>query len=232
MLNRYVNCSDQTKTFFTPEHMYQFASYEALLYESPQELMDDDKENVGRLYAFRCNSIQFFPREIRMFLFKENYRDFDMKNSHPTLLLDFVQSEGIKLDGALENYINSRDTVLTQIESELIQSRLLRKTREPNIVDAKLAVIVHLNRTWDKYSCLASKTLDNLDNEFEIIRDYLWSKLERGELPTYETPVHNHKTEDSSLARKKVRLLSLFFQTQETAHLFKLKRFLEEKYRY
>ena len=229
MLKKYLNGSDQTQTFFTPKHMYQFIRYEVLLYESPNELVGDDKENVGRLYAHRCNSIQFFPREIRMFLFRENYRDFDMKNAHPTLLFDFVQFEDIKLDGAIENYINNRDAVLTQIENELLQSRLLRKTREPNFVDAKLEVIVHLNRTWDKHSCLASKTLDNLDNEFEIIRDYLWSKLERGELPEYEIPVYNHKL-DSNLAQKKVRLLSLFFQTRETTQLFKLKRFLEEKY--
>lgn len=229
MLNKYLNGSDQTHTFFTPKHMYQFARYEVLLYESPKESADDAGENVGRLYARKCNSMQFFPREIRMFLFKKDYRDFDMKNAHPTLLLDFAQFEGIKLDGAIENYINNRDAVLIQIKNELLQSRLSRKTREPDFVDAKLEVIVHLNRTWDKHSCLASKTLDNLDNEFEIIRDYLWSKLERGELPEYEIPVYNH-TSDSNLARKKVRLLSLFFQTRETTQLFKLKKFLEEKY--
>lgn len=72
-------------------------------------------KNRGRLFA-QSASLQNLPREFRGAI-GTNYHDLDMKNAHPTILLQYCKKNDIKCD-MLEQYVNNRDEILTSIANE------------------------------------------------------------------------------------------------------------------
>ena len=62
-------------------------------------------KNVGRLFA-QSASLQNLPREFRGAIAQNNYYDLDMKNAHPTILLQYCKKNDIKCDD-LEYYVNN-----------------------------------------------------------------------------------------------------------------------------
>ena len=67
---------------------------------------------MGRLFA-QCASLQNLPKEFRGAI-GANYHDLDMKNAHPTILLQYCQKNDIKCEN-LEHYVNNRDEVIQKI---------------------------------------------------------------------------------------------------------------------
>jgi hypothetical protein len=74
----------------------------------------------GRLFA-QSASLQNLPRELRGAI-ATDYIDVDMKNAHPTILLNYCKINNIKCDN-LEYYILNRDTVLEDLTTDLNYTR-------------------------------------------------------------------------------------------------------------
>ena len=164
LLKVYLNNIDEKKSFYTPNYLYKQVSYNKVQYQSEIEHSTVQK-NIGRLYEYY--SIQTFPREIRYILFKNQYRDFDIKNAHPTIALNYAEKHGILETSALLEFVEDRDNVLAKITQEFGDYLV----KNPHI-KPKTLVLKYFNRTWLK-SETGSKTLDLLDTEFEKIRNHL-----------------------------------------------------------
>lgn len=68
----------------------------------------------GRLYAQNSLSLQNLKREIRHELARDIYRDIDMVNAHPTLILQFCKKNKIEC-AQLEEYVKNREKILKKI---------------------------------------------------------------------------------------------------------------------
>ena len=220
ILSKKINNS---QSFVTPHDIFIFHRYEKIEYSR-------DKR-VGRLYC--SHSIQTLPREIRYFLFKDDYLDFDIVNAHPSILYLYSIDNDLVLNGTLKRYVVERSLVMSQIQQEL----------GVNLSTVKRDVLKLLNKTWEDDFTKKSKTLSKLDNDFQTIRDHLWASYCNGDLQNYEAPVLKSMKrkekqyildgivdEKKLLLLKKVSLQSFYCQTQESAHLIKLVKFLRKEY--
>ena len=213
-----------SESFITPYDIFIYHRYEKIEYCG--------EKTVGRLYCL--NSIQTLPREIRYFLFKDDYVDFDIVNAHPSILYLYSINNGLVLNGTLNKYIVERTSVMSEIQQELgIDSSAVKRN-----------VLKLLNKTWEEDPEKKSKTLSKLDKDFQTIRDHLWTSYCNGDLQNYESPVLKSMTkkekqytlpdgtvdEKKLLLLKKVSLQSFYCQTQESVHLIKLVKFLRQEY--
>lgn len=65
------------------------------------------KEQIGRVYADKGLSLQFFPKDIRNALAAKYYWDIDVTNAHGTFLLKICNDKGWK-SPLLENFVKNR----------------------------------------------------------------------------------------------------------------------------
>lgn len=214
---------NNSQSFITPHDIFIFHRYEKIEYSG-------DKK-VGRLYC--PNSIQTLPREIRYFLFKDDYVDFDIVNAHPSILYLYSIDNGLVLNGTLKRYVVERSSVMSQIQQELgVSSSTVKRD-----------VLKLLNKTWEDDFRKKSKTLSKLDKDFQTIRDHLRTSYCNGGLQIYESPVLKSMkrkkkqytldgtvNEKKLLLLKKVTLQRFYCQTQESVHLIKLVKFLRQEY--
>jgi len=158
-----------SESFITPYDIFIYQRYEKIEYCG--------EKTVGRLYCL--NSIQTLPREIRYFLFKDDYVDFGIVNAHPSILYLYSINNGLVLNGTLNKYIVERNSVMSEIQQEL--------GIKPSAV--KRNVLKLLNKTWEDDYEKKSKTLSKLDKYFQTISDHLWTSYCNGDLQNYESPV-------------------------------------------
>lgn len=209
-----------SNTFITPNEAFFYKRFEKIKYES-------DKV-VGRLYSH--TSINVLSREIRYYLFKDDYEDFDIVNAHPAILLEFSKEHSLKLNGSLENYIKNRSLVFDQVREEAKKN----ETDLPNS-EIKDEILKLLNKVW-KGKTKKTNTFKTLDEDFTLIREYLWGLYESKKLPdefthALSSSVEKKKKEGKdSPERRKAILQSFFCQTQESVHVIRLVKFLREKY--
>lgn len=235
-LTSFINSAEPKHSFYTPTGMYQYKTYSSVNYlkdfenevnlEYLQQNSIDDQtfDKVGRLYNYF--SLQALPRELRFLLFEGIYKDFDMVNSHPTILLDYAQSNKLELNGSLEFFVKERDNCLKQIEAELPASYL--ESLKNSNTSLKKNILKHLNRRW-VYQPSGSSLHDKLDADFEALREYNWSLYEKGEkFSEFVTAIEG---KGLSLGKKKCRLTSLYCQTLESKHVLALVSFLREHYK-
>ena len=215
---------NNSQNFITPHDIFIFHRYEKIEYNG-------DK-TVGRLYCL--NSIQTLPREIRYFLFKDDYVDFDIVNAHPSILYLYSIENDLVLNGTLKRYIVERSSVMSEIQQELgVDSSAVKRD-----------VLKLLNKTWENDTGKKSKTLSKLDKDFQTIRNHLWTSYCNGDLQNYKSPVSKSMKkkekqyilpdgtvdEKQLLLLEKVSLQSFYCQTQESVHLIKLVKFLRQEY--
>ena len=148
-LLRYLNNTDSERSFYTPSYLYQYKKYETVSYSGEKNADDyvDHHKTIGRLYS--KNSLQNFPREIRYMLFKNKvsceYRDFDIKNAHPTFLLQYAEKNMILLNGSLREFIMNREECQQRVKNELPKKTL--KKLESAGETVKQEILRHMNRT-------------------------------------------------------------------------------------
>jgi len=227
-----LTVTDQEKTFITPSFGFVHRVYEMKTFK------EDSK--IGRLY--NKFSIQTLPREIRFYMFKEDYVDFDISNSHPTLLYKYSKTHKLKLNGALQQYVADKKAIMIKIQKEMEESTTLKK---PSYSEIKELVIKLLNKTWDLKKPHKSKTFILLEKDFDLVRNHLWDSFISGEYPDLKAPLEESINKPAKKAKyikngiidfvklhqmKKVIVQSFYFQTQETLHLLKLTSFLRRKY--
>ena len=71
---------------------------------------------MGRLFA-QSASLQNLPREFRGAIANGFYYDLDMKNAHPSILLQYCKKNDIKCDN-LEYYVDNREEVIEKVMNE------------------------------------------------------------------------------------------------------------------
>ena len=76
LISTFVNNMKHECSFITPEYLMQHKVYDK-----------SDENQIGRLYAHM--SLQIIPKELRYYLFKDEYRDFDLENAHPVILFNY-----------------------------------------------------------------------------------------------------------------------------------------------
>lgn len=101
-----------------------------------------------------------------------------------------------------------------------------------------------LNKTWENKPGKFSKTLTELDEDFQTIRNHLWDCYCKGEFANYKQPIKQsmekkkkvYTSDDGGINElrllnlKKISLQSFFCQTEESFHLIKVVEFLRYKY--
>ena len=216
---------NNSSTFITPHDIFICQRYEKIAYSG-------DKK-VGRLYC--SNSIQTLPREIRYFLFKDEYVDFDIANAHPSILYLYSKDNDLVLNGMLKRYVVERSSVMSEIQQEL----------DIDLSAVKKNVLKLLNKTWEGDTGKNSKTFSKLEEDFQTVRDHLWTSFCNGHLQDYRSPISKSMKkkekqytlpdgtidETKLLLLRKVSLQSFYCQTQESVHLIKLVEFLRKEYK-
>ena len=156
--------------FITPSDIFIKQIYKTIEYNG-------DK-TVGRLYNF--NSINTLPREIRHFLFKDIYVDLDIANAHPSILYLYSKKHDLLLNGSLKRYIKNRHSVMLDVQQEL----------DMDLTSVKKTILTLLNKTWENKTFNRSKTLTELDRDFQMIRNHLWASYCKSELNNYKHAIH------------------------------------------
>lgn len=227
VLLNYLNNLDEKKSFYTPNYLYKHVTYSKAKPNKDLLKFSDvvGQKMVGRLYSSK--SINCISREIRYTLFFGEYVDYDIVNCHPSICLNYGETEGLGLKGDLRKYVEDREATLKKIKEELNIHYLKNPSAKSKEGSVKHQILIIQNRTWDKYDT-GSKTLNELDDEFTIVREHLWGRYLNNEFIEYGAKVEARET----LQKKMTSLQSLFFQSKETQHLFALKSFLTEKHKF
>ena len=229
-----------TSSFIFIQKKYTTIQYPSLNEEFKETFKENDKnlKVIGRMY--NSSTAQILPRELRYILFKEDYIDIDMKNAHPTLMFLYSLNKNLEMSQtkALKTYIEKRDEILLNIFNELKDSKNSKRKiyksllEEPenyrNIIKEQILKI--MNRQWEKTDN-GSKTLNDLDNDFTVIRENLWSDFKKGLMKEFEESIHDKYFKEPTIENKKVRLLALYNQTEENKHLIKFIKFIQIKYK-
>lgn len=228
-LDSLLNNIDNKRTFATPEYLFHQTEYKKITHDQ-----EGISSPVGRLYA--PHSLITYPREVRYYLFKDEYLDYDIVNSHPTLSYLYSLDNNLECN-TLAEYVHDRDEMLLKIKFELERSGSDFETDNP-----KRRVLLQMNRTWKK-TPTGSEILDRLDDDFSLIRDHLWSSFLDGLLDEYTAVVSlkhysdaklrskNLNTEEDKERLKRVILQAFYFHDQETKNLQHLAEFLRKQYR-
>ena len=124
-------------------------------------------KTCGRIYV-KGFGVQSLKGVLRGYLVKDYYDDYDMKNCHPTLLLWLMKRYFPTLPRTkLTEYVNNRKVVL---ERESLQ---------------KTQIIVSMYMS--KPIKTSNQFLKELDKEFKIIQNTLFTEKLGGDLEKYET---------------------------------------------
>ena len=208
--------------FITPRYILKHVKYEKSNHGKSRV--------VGRLYNFM--SMQLLPKEIRYYIFNDQYRDFDMVNAHPSILYSFALKKGLALNGTLKEFINNRDEVVQLIFNELNNPKghIFLISNNISVFEKKEIenlIIKILDRTQEKNH--VSNTLKNLDEDFTMVREHIWSMYSKGLLPQFEAPLEKKKR-TKPFFNAKISLQSFFCHDRESYDIKKLIEYLQEKY--
>lgn len=157
---------------------------------------------VGRIYSLR-SSIPQLPKDLRYFLFQGNYKDFDLVNSHPTFLYEFVSMHTDLKLSSLEELVLNRQKVMDRVLAEL----------GPKTNAKKSILIAFYSDTG--YNTL-SKSLKELHSELIVVRKALREYCHENNLFSTEN-------------MRDTRVQSFFGMTRESELLLDLRSFLIKK---
>jgi hypothetical protein len=203
--------------FLTPDFLYRKVRYEY----THVDTFEESGPPVGRLFGKA--SIQHLPREIRYLLFNKHYRDFDLVNAHPVILLELAKILNIETP-ALESYVSDRKSYLESIEGS---DRSRKKTR----------ILINLNLTEGRWD--TDPKISVIGQEVFVIRNALWEKMINRD-PDYQIYYEKFIDKLERLKKKnieidyeaiKVSLQAWYCQTQESKHVLSLIHYLQEKHK-
>jgi len=214
-------------------HKLNFDRISAVLNEYPQEhfctptnvyikvnYTQVNSLSVGRLYGNKKHSVQYFPREIRSFLFSpDKYTDYDIVNSHPTLLYEYVKEHfGEQKTPYLAKYVTNRQS--------FYEEKASLDNESVNNVKKKLLVV--LNWTEGTIGSLGAFSKE-LFKEIQLIRNHMYDNLYATKGPIYNY-IHERKVDFDSkdIESKKVTIQALYLQSKETDYVVNLIVFLQK----
>ena len=168
---------------------------------------------IGRLYSF-SSSMPRLKREVRYLIFKNIYKDVDIENAHPSILLEYALSKNLKTL-KLEQLVRDRSLFYQTVSEDL----------KCSISDVKIIVLKCLNQIPKEfYNGPFSKILTDLFEEILVIRNFLWEENYKNMKFFLSTKTNFEK---KSLEKKKVTVLSIYCQTRESEILLDLYSFLK-----
>ena len=92
---------------------HQRTNYEGMIVEYSPSLNNPD----GRLFAKTPMALQRIHGELRYFLTRGLYHDYDMKNAHPSILCWLCAKEGLPTTHQ-QNYLRNRQQLLADAGAE------------------------------------------------------------------------------------------------------------------
>ena len=123
-----------------------------------------EKYNCKNRYYGVGSCLSYLKKEIRNSIMPKNIKDIDMVNSHPVILLNLCQKNGVSCN-ILKNYVENRDLILDSFGD--------------NRKSVKELFLTILNGGFkDKYSedSRINNYLKLLENEVVKIQEYFYSK--------------------------------------------------------
>lgn len=156
LLNKYMYGAKQNK-------MQSHATFSALYYYS------ENSKDEGRRYVKNSCGMQMFSRQIRQTLAHRFYDDIDIKNCHPTILLQYAEKKGYDVSH-MKKYVQDRDAKLSQLMSQ----------NNINRDKAKQTILAILNGGTKDYAALVHKPswLNQLVMQIDIIQKLIVSDSE------------------------------------------------------
>lgn len=183
-----------------------------------------NSQKIGRMYS-ELPTAQSFQREIRFFLFKSEYVDVDLVNSHASILYDFAQKAGIQTI-ALEKLVQNRTEFFDQMLSE--KDRLIIESPK------KTAIITFNLIDTTEHKEILRRLPTNcvmLYSEVELLRRELFDRVTYNSDKTYNSLKGflkaKYKTLDDSAETRRAAQIYYCF-TQESRALLLLKENLSE----
>lgn len=162
------------------------------------------------LYPHTPSSAVYLSREIRYYLFKDsNYQDYDLVNSHPTILYDFALNKKLSVP-KLSYLVNKREQAFKEIGTE----------------NPKRDTLICLNLT--QYTG-KSEYLKILHKEIVSIRELIWIDFFQNDPELQKTLKENTDLNLAETQNQKVSVQSYFCFSKETNLLLKLKDYLQSQ---
>lgn len=174
---------------------------------------------IGRIYNTQLITAQSLQREMRFFLFKNEYTDVDLVNSHPSILYRFAQQNNVQTP-ALKRLVENR----TMFYQEMSESRLIEGS-------SKKCTLITLNLIdSDKHKEILKNLPENcqsLYSDIELVREKLFEKLFESDEKVFTSLkgflMNKHSNiNDSMEMRRSVQIYYCF--TQESLSLTLLRR--------
>nr|QYC61974.1 hypothetical protein [Guinardia striata] len=236
LLDTYVNGTQENNVFLTPKSLFKIQCYEAKSYYSftPDDFdnIEDNQiqKQIGRFYG--RHSAQQFPKELRYYLFKGRYRDFEIVNSHPSILFELAKKNNFLSEiPVFQKYVEDRESLMQQVLAERREIPITNdvlKTRDDLKTDMLIKVLNNKYPHFISEEDLKSKTYYQLCLEGGKIRKKLWECYLKGKLPQFKS--YLDRDPNDTLETLQVKLLTLYCQTQESLHLENLFIYLENEY--
>ena len=172
-LEKTVNNNEYHKMVLDYLAFHQRTNYEGMIVEYSPSLNNPD----GRLFAKTPMALQRIHGELRYFLTRGLYHDYDMKNAHPSILCWLCAKEGLPTTHQ-QNYLRNRQQLLADAGAE------------------KQDLLVKLNSDNARFPASKSKALKDLVDEWNEVKTELFVKFSEW------FPKTNGKNPISSLINK------------------------------
>ena len=177
-------------------------------------------DQTGRLY---CNqvSIPYLSKQVREYLFKDVYLDFDIVNAHPTILYEYSLTHGIP-NQRLAHFINKREEV---------HNMLHEKSGVP-ISDLKMLILIIVNQTLEeaKYMQLFNLIwVREFFSEISEIRESLWKDIYQNRSFLSKEILDNEQYLSKTLEKQKVHIQSQYCMTMESRLVLKLYNIIKQQ---
>jgi hypothetical protein len=172
-------------------------------------------DNIGRIFSLD-KSLQQFSRQNRFYLFKGVYKDLDISNAHPSILLDYAEKKKIETP-SLRAFVKNRERFTTQVAAEL----------EIKKNGVKVLVLICLNITHKDFMSeyrgySKSAALTDLHKDVVVIREHLW----QNPFADYSDSLSKKIFKKKNVDKQQVSVQSHYCLTIESVFLKKLYNFL------
>jgi len=182
---------------------------------------------LGRMYG--KGSIQLLSKEIRSILFKDNkYHDFDIQNSHPTLLLEFCNKCKIK-SPMLEKYVRERKNFISKLQNSQIPNLSYEQVKKMILktFNQTPAQLKHSIEKEYKHNKTLTENLSGLHSEVLLAQLKLYDLvLKNSEYSKYKLLFLTHLLQVEFPGRL-VCMMANYLQHQETKELLKIFEFIK-----
>jgi hypothetical protein len=132
----------------------------------------NQKNEVGRYFAQHALSLQSLPREIRQTIARDYYIDIDIKNCHPSILLQYATKNNIECD-TLKYFINNRDLIYKKLSKKYGIDKSVSKFQFLKILNGG-NITINIDKNDKLYSFLKEFEKDTVS-----IQNYIYKNEEK-----------------------------------------------------